>query len=134
MALSRREERFLKAFESCIEHGEYTADYAVTLLEDDRRYGWMSAEAKEAFYDWLDAWEREQEEKALAEAARAAENARILAGTPEAEEEEEDLFGEDPEDSGEPEPNPEDSAEPESEGDEAGEVTEDETAKEPENN
>lgn len=152
MAFSRREERFLKAFESCVEHGEYTADYAVTLLEDDRRYGWMSNDAKDAFYDWLDNWEREQEEKDRAEAEEAPGRAQTLASTPPLDEDE-DLFdadddtpsGEELDDDGT------DSVSEESSEDDAGsgeqtndaesiepedqeeEVTEDEPSEEPEN-
>lgn len=54
MALTKREERVIKAFINCIAHGEYTEDYAITLIEDDQRYGWLSNEAKDAFYELLE--------------------------------------------------------------------------------
>ena len=52
--LTKREQRVVKAFINCIKAGEYTEDYAITLIEDDARYGWMSNAAKETFYDELD--------------------------------------------------------------------------------
>lgn len=48
--LTRREDRVIRAFRNCIAHGEFTPDYAVTLIEDDQRYGWLSDGAKQAFY------------------------------------------------------------------------------------
>ena len=54
MAITRREKRVVDAFINCIKHGEYTEDYAITLIEDDARYGWMSNEAKDYFYEELD--------------------------------------------------------------------------------
>lgn len=62
--MTKREQRTIKAFENCIEKGEYTADYAITLIEDNKRYGWLSDEAKDEFYDWLDAYESAKEEVA----------------------------------------------------------------------
>lgn len=52
--LTRREQRVIKAFINCIKSGEYSEDYAVTLIEDNARYGWMSDTAKDVFYDELD--------------------------------------------------------------------------------
>lgn len=51
MALSRREKRVITAFINCVKSGEYTLDYAITLLEDNTKYGWLSEEAKEVFYE-----------------------------------------------------------------------------------
>lgn len=48
--MSKREMRVINAFINCVRMGEYTFDYAVVLLEDNIRYGWLSDEAKEAFY------------------------------------------------------------------------------------
>ena len=49
--MSKRELRVINAFINCVKSGEYTFDYAVTLIEDNARYGWLSEEAKEMFYD-----------------------------------------------------------------------------------
>ena len=49
--MSRREQRVINAFISCVRSGEYSFDYAVLLIEDSQRYGWLSYEAKEAFYN-----------------------------------------------------------------------------------
>lgn len=47
---SRREQRVIRAFINCVRSGEYTFDYATILIEDETKYGWLSEEAKEAFY------------------------------------------------------------------------------------
>ena len=52
--LTKREQRVIRAFLNCIEHGEYTEDYAITLIEDNQRYGWLSNAAKDYFYEELD--------------------------------------------------------------------------------
>ena len=57
--MSKRELRVINAFINCVYSGEYTFDYAVILIEDTMRYGWLSDEAKEMFYD---AFEEEEEE------------------------------------------------------------------------
>lgn len=51
--MTKREERVINAFLNCIRHGEYSADYAITLIEDQRRYGWLTDAAKDYFYDHL---------------------------------------------------------------------------------
>lgn len=60
--LTKREQRVIKAFINCVEHGEYTFDYACTLIEDNQRYGWLSEEAKEVFYSHFEPEEEEPEE------------------------------------------------------------------------
>lgn len=51
--MTKREQRVITAFLNCIAHGEYTVDYAITLIEDNARYGWMSDAAKDYFYEQL---------------------------------------------------------------------------------
>ena len=53
--MSKRETRVINAFLNCIKHGEYTVDYAITLIEDNQRYGWLSDTAKNYFYEQIDA-------------------------------------------------------------------------------
>ena len=60
--LTKREQRVIRAFLNCIEHGEYTEDYAITLIEDNARYGWMSNEAKDVFYEELEKLHPQPEE------------------------------------------------------------------------
>lgn len=48
--MSLREKRVIRAFINCVKSGEYSFDYAVLLIEDSQRYGWLSYEAKEVFY------------------------------------------------------------------------------------
>ena len=52
--MTKREQRVVNAFLNCIKNGEYTEDYAITLIEDKARFGWMSYQAIETFYDELD--------------------------------------------------------------------------------
>lgn len=52
--MTKREQRVITAFLNCIRHGEYTEDYAITLIEDNQRYGWLSEAAKNYFYEELD--------------------------------------------------------------------------------
>ena len=49
--MTKREKRVISAFINCVKSGEYTFDYAVTLIEDNTRYGWLSNAAKDAFYE-----------------------------------------------------------------------------------
>ena len=62
MALSRRETRVINAFLDCIKSGEFSEAYAITLIEDEARYGWLSDEAKDFFYEELDKMETPVEE------------------------------------------------------------------------
>ncbi len=55
--MTKREARTVNAFLNCIKYGEYTEAYATTLIEDDKRFGWMSEEAKQAIYSSLSAGE-----------------------------------------------------------------------------
>ncbi len=48
--MSKREKRVINAFINCVKSGEFTLDYATTLIEDGDKYGYLSEEAKEEFY------------------------------------------------------------------------------------
>ncbi len=48
--MTKREARVIKAFINCVKSGQYTYDYAVTLIENAEKYGYLTDEAKEAFY------------------------------------------------------------------------------------
>lgn len=48
--MSKRENRVINAFINCVKSGEFSFDYAVTLIEDSNKYGYLSDEAKERFY------------------------------------------------------------------------------------
>ncbi len=54
MSLTRRELRVVNAFLNCIKTSEYSESYAILLLEDESRYGWLSDEAKDYFYEELE--------------------------------------------------------------------------------
>lgn len=52
--LTKREQRVINAFLTCVRTGEFTVEYAITLIEDNARFGWLSEAAKDAFYDGLE--------------------------------------------------------------------------------
>ena len=47
--MNDRENRVINAFINCVNKGEYSLDYAITLIEDNQRYGWLSNDAKNVF-------------------------------------------------------------------------------------
>ncbi len=61
--MTKREKRVISAFINCVHHGEYTLDYAITLIEDSARYGWLSDAAKDAFYEAFEEPEPEEIEQ-----------------------------------------------------------------------
>ena len=61
--MTRREQRVINAFLNCIKHGEYSEDYAITLIEDNARYGWLSDTAKNYFYERLEPEEEPEAEE-----------------------------------------------------------------------
>lgn len=61
--MTKRETRVINAFCNCVKNGEFSEDYAITLIEDTQRYGWMTDEAKEVFYDFLDSLHPEPAEE-----------------------------------------------------------------------
>ena len=52
--MTKREQRLISAFLNCIKSGEFSESYAITLIEDQQRYGWLSDTAKDYFYEELD--------------------------------------------------------------------------------
>lgn len=52
--MTKREIRLINAFLDCVKHGEFSESYAITLIEDNQRYGWLSEAAKDYFYEELD--------------------------------------------------------------------------------
>lgn len=48
--MTKREMRVINAFINCVKSGEYTFDYATTLIENSERYGYLTEAAKELFY------------------------------------------------------------------------------------
>ena len=62
--MTKRESRVINAFINCVKSGEYSLDYAILLIEDNTRYGWLSEEAKEVFYEAVEPEEEPDEEEA----------------------------------------------------------------------
>lgn len=60
--MTKREQRVINAFITCVKSGEFSEDYAILLIEDTQRYGWISEAAKEVFYNALEPEEIEQGE------------------------------------------------------------------------
>lgn len=48
--MSKKEQRVVNAFINCVKSGEFSYDYAVTLMENTEAYGYLTEEAKEVFY------------------------------------------------------------------------------------
>lgn len=48
--MNKRETRVINAFINCVKNGEFTFDYACTLIEDSNKYGYLTDAAKEVFY------------------------------------------------------------------------------------
>jgi hypothetical protein len=48
--MTKREERVINAFVECVKKGEFSLEYATTLIEDNNKYGYLTDEAKEVFY------------------------------------------------------------------------------------
>lgn len=61
--MTKREKRVITAFINCVRSGEYTLDYAIILIEDTSKYGWLSEAAKEYFYDAFPEEEDEPEDE-----------------------------------------------------------------------
>lgn len=58
--MTKREKRVINAFINCVRRGEYTIDYAIILIEDTARYGWLSDAAKDVFYEAFEPVESEE--------------------------------------------------------------------------
>ena len=61
--MTKREKRVINAFINCVKSGEYTLDYAILLLEDNSKYGWLSEAAKEYFYEAVEPEEEVPEDE-----------------------------------------------------------------------
>jgi hypothetical protein len=48
--MMKRKERVINAFIECVKKGEFSLEYATTLIEDNNKYGYLTDEAKEVFY------------------------------------------------------------------------------------
>lgn len=45
-----RSERVINAFINCVKTGQYSLDYAIVLIEDNQKYGYLTQEDKDVFY------------------------------------------------------------------------------------
>ena len=46
-----RSKRVINAFINCVKTGQYTLDYAILLIEDNQKYGFLTEEDKAVFYE-----------------------------------------------------------------------------------
>ena len=60
--MTKREIRVVNAFIECVKSGEYSLEYAITLLEDNNKYGYLTDEAKEEFYNAFESEDTSVEE------------------------------------------------------------------------
>ncbi len=65
--MNKREERVINAFVNCVRAGEFTYDYAVTLIENNEKYGYLSETAKESFYQQFESVEVPEESQDAAD-------------------------------------------------------------------
>ena len=49
--MPKRNKRIINAFINCVKSGEYSLDYAILLIEDTSKYGYLTEEDKEVFYN-----------------------------------------------------------------------------------
>lgn len=56
--MNKRQERVIRAFVNCVKNGQYSFDYAVTLIENNEKYGYLTEEAKEIFYSEFEEGEK----------------------------------------------------------------------------
>ena len=59
--MNKRAERVINAFINCVKNGEFTFDYAITLIENNEKYGYLTEEAKEMFYNAFESVESGEE-------------------------------------------------------------------------
>ena len=60
--MTKREQRVINAFLNCIRNGEFTVEYAIVLIEDQSKYGWLSNAAKDYFYEQIEPEEEPEPE------------------------------------------------------------------------
>lgn len=72
--MTKRETRVIDAFIRCVRAGEFSEDYAIVLIENNRAYGWLSDAAKEVFYAELDTIAAEKERERIVEEALTAKS------------------------------------------------------------
>jgi hypothetical protein len=60
--MTKREERVINAFIECVKKGEFSLEYATTLIEDNNKYGYLTDEAKEVFYKAFETTENVESE------------------------------------------------------------------------
>lgn len=49
-----RAKRVINSFINCVKYGAYSFDYAVVLIEDQTKYGFLTDSDKEVFYAELE--------------------------------------------------------------------------------
>lgn len=55
-----RAKRVIEAFCNCVRNGVYSFDYAVTLIEDNEKFGFLTEEDKGDFYDAFEVIEEDE--------------------------------------------------------------------------
>ena len=62
-----RSKRVIKAFINCVKSGQYSLDYAIVLIEDNQKYGFLTEEDKNEFYAEFGLLEEEPIEEPIEE-------------------------------------------------------------------
>lgn len=68
-----RSERVINAFINCVKTGQYPIDYAITLIEDNQKYGYLTQEDKDVFYAEFGLLEEQEESVDETEEAQTEE-------------------------------------------------------------
>ena len=55
-----RSKRVINAFINCVKSGQYSLDYAIVLIEDNQKYGFLTEDDKAVFYAEFDAQDTEE--------------------------------------------------------------------------
>jgi hypothetical protein len=71
--MTKREERVINAFIKCVKKSEFSLEYAITLIEDNNKYGYLTEEAKEMFYKTFEEHENVESEVILNESELESE-------------------------------------------------------------
>lgn len=68
-----RGQRVVNAFINCVKTGHYDYDYAVTLIDDNSKYGYLTQEEKDVFYKEFEPSNEATEEEIVSEADETVE-------------------------------------------------------------
>lgn len=63
--MNKRAKRVINAFVNCVKNGVYAYEYAVTLIENNEKYGYLTESDKEEFYSSFEVEEVTEEKEVV---------------------------------------------------------------------